>query len=64
MKKPDNYDEISKTEIFEEIVEVGKKNDLISGDLARISSYLTNGEYPILSDTGLTKKIFKEFYES
>jgi len=61
--KPDSFDEISKTDFFKDIEKIGKKNDLMPGDLARISSWLTNKEYPILGDAGLTRKIFEEFYE-
>jgi hypothetical protein len=62
--KPDNFDDFNKSSFFKEIVQIGKKNKLMPGDLARISSWLTNGKYPILGDSGLTRKIFEEFYDS
>ena len=62
--KPDNFDEVSKSDIYKELLEIGKKNDLMAGDLARISSWLSDGKIPILGDAGLSKKIFEEFYES
>lgn len=61
--KPKDYDDIKELEIFKEITNIAKKNNLVPGDLARISSYGTNGDYPILLDAGLTKKIYDEFYE-
>lgn len=64
IEKPESYDDISKTEIFKEIVEIGKKNNLMPGDLARISSFGQKDGHPVLIDAGLTKKIFEEFYES
>jgi hypothetical protein len=63
-EKPECFDEVSETKIFKDIVEIGEKNKLMPGDLARISSWLTDGEKPILGDAGLTKSIFEEFYES
>jgi hypothetical protein len=63
MKEPDCYEDIKDIEFFKEIVEVGKKNDLMPGDLSRTSSWLTDGDHPILGDAGLTKKIFKKYYK-
>ena len=62
-KKPKCFDDVSKTEIYKELEKVGKKNKLLGGDLAKISSYGSNGEHPVLIDTGLTKEIFEKFYE-
>ena len=62
-EKPDDYKEISEIPLFKELKEIAKKNHLLGGDIARISSFKTNGEYPILVDLGLTKKIFDKFYE-
>lgn len=61
--KPDDFDEISKSDIFKEITKVAKKFKLIAGDIVRISSWLTDGKIPILGDAGLTKEIFEKFYE-
>jgi hypothetical protein len=64
IEKPDDYEEIETNDFFKGIVEIGKKNDLMPGDLARISSIGIKDGHPVLIDAGLTKKIFKEFYES
>jgi hypothetical protein len=62
-KKPSTFDGISKTEIYKEIEKVGKKNSLMGGDFARISSYGVKDGHPVLIDTGLTKQIFESLYE-
>lgn len=65
LEKPDNYEKISSSEIFKELTEIGKKFKLMPGDIARISSWgkSKKGDYPVLIDAGLTKKIFEDFYE-
>jgi uncharacterized protein YpmB len=62
-EKPKNYDEICKTPFFREISKIGKKLDLMSGDIARISSFGQKDGHPVLIDVGLTKKVFEDFYE-
>lgn len=61
--KPEKYDELNKLPLFKEITEIGKQFDLMPGDLARISSWGKKDNHPTLIDTGLTKKVFKDFYE-
>lgn len=63
-KKPKDYEDIAKTEIFKEIVRVGKIGDLLPGDLTRISSFGKTKDHPILLDTGLNNKIYKIYYDS
>jgi hypothetical protein len=63
MKKPKSFDDIKTKEIFLEISKIGKVNDLMPGDLARISSYGQLSGHPVLLDIGLTKKIFENLYE-
>jgi hypothetical protein len=63
-KKPKNFQEISNSEFFKEMVKIAKENDLLSGDLARISSWGTADGHPVLIDAGLTSKIFEKFYAS
>lgn len=63
-EKPDDFEKISKSELFKEILHVAKENDLLTGDLARISSWGFKDDHPVLIDSGLTKKIFEDFYES
>ncbi len=61
---PENFEEIKKNKFFKEITELGKKFDLMPGDLAKKSSWGYRNGCPVLVDVGLTKKIFEEFYES
>jgi hypothetical protein len=63
-EKPDNFDAISNSDIYKELVEIGKKFNLMPGDMARISSWGTKDGRPILIDSGLTKEVFEEYYES
>jgi hypothetical protein len=62
-KKPKNFDEIIKSDIFKELKRLGNKFKLMPGDLSRISSWGTKGGNPILIDSGLTKEVFEDFYE-
>lgn len=63
LDKPKCFDKISKSEFFKEIIDVSLKFKLMPGDLVRISSWGTNGDYPILLDAGLTKEIYDKFYD-
>lgn len=62
-KKPKNYDEVSKSDLFKELTKIGKKLDLMPGDLARISSFGAKDGCVVLADSGLTKKVYEDFYE-
>lgn len=61
--KPENFDEVSKSDIYKELKDIGEKFKLLPGDMARISSWGTKDGRPILIDAGLTRDIFDEFYE-
>lgn len=63
-EKPENFDEVEKSEIYKEMKKIGEKFKLMPGDLARISSWGTKDGRPVLIDAGLTKDVFSEFYES
>ena len=63
-EKPDHFDTICKSDIYNEVKEVGLANKLMGGDLARISSWGKKDNHPVLLDTGLTRKVFDDFYES
>lgn len=63
-KKPKNFDIVSKSEIYKEMKRIGDKFKLMGGDLARISSWGTKDDHPVLIDAGLTKKVFSDFYDS
>jgi len=62
MKKPKNFDKVSKSDIYKQMQKVADKCDMMPGDIARISSWGTKKGHPVLIDAGLTKKIFDEFY--
>jgi hypothetical protein len=62
--KPDSYDEVSEIDFFKEIKELGEKFKLMPGDLAKESSWGLKDGKPTLIDTGLTKKVFEDYYES
>lgn len=64
MEKPDNFDEVSKTKVYKELYNVGKEFKLMPGDMARISSWGTKDNHPVLIDAGLTKEIFDKYYDS
>jgi hypothetical protein len=63
LKEPDNFDEVSKSSIYKDLVDVGRKFKLMPGDIARISSWGTKDGSPVLIDAGLTKDVFEEYYE-
>ena len=49
--------------MFKEIGKRAKKFALLPGDLSRLSSWRSLNGKPIISDAGLTRKIYDEFYE-
>lgn len=63
-EKPDNFDKISKSDIYKEIEEIGKKFHLLPGDLSRISSWGCKDGRPVLIDAGLSREVYEEYYES
>ncbi len=62
-EKPENFDKVSKSDIYKELKDIGEKFKLLPGDLSRISSWGTKDGRPVLIDAGLTRDIFDEFYE-
>lgn len=62
-KKPKDYDQIEKNEIFKDIKQIGKEYSLMPGDLARISSYGEKDHQLKLADVGLTKEVFEKYYD-
>lgn len=62
IEKPKNFENISKSEIYKDLDKVCRKFTLLPGDLARISSWLSDGKIPKVCDCGLTLDIFQEFY--
>lgn len=63
LEKPNNFDKVEKSEIYREMKRIGEQFKLMPGDLARISSWGTKDERPILIDAGLTADVFADFYE-
>lgn len=61
--KPENFDEVAKSDIYKELKDIGEKFKLLPGDMARISSWGTKDGKPVLIDAGLTRDIFDEYYE-
>lgn len=64
LEKPDNFDEVEESEIYKEVKDVGERFKLMPGDIARISSWGTKDDHPVLIDAGLTKDVYEEYYES
>ena len=62
-EKPENFDEVSKSEIYRELTRIGKQCKLMPGDLSRISSWGTKDGKPVLIDAGLTKDVYDKFYD-
>lgn len=63
LEKPENFDKVSKSDIYKELKDIGERFKLLPGDLARISSWGTKDGRPVLIDAGLTRDIFDEYYE-
>ncbi len=63
IEKPENFEKVSKSDIYKELRDVGEKFKLLPGDIARISSWGTKDGRPVLIDAGLTRDIFDKFYE-
>jgi len=61
---PKDYDDIEKNPVFQQTIELILATDLLCGDIGKISSWGRLGEKVILRDTGLTKKVHKNFYGS
>src|ERR1035437_1988160 len=61
--KPDNFDDVAKSELFKEMKRIGLKYKLMGGDIARISSFGTKDGKPVLIDAGLTKEVYDKYYD-
>lgn len=62
-KKPKDYEEIEKSELFQELAEFVLENDSQIGDLAKISSWGKSGNTVVLRDVGLSRDVYKKYYE-
>lgn len=62
-KKPAKFEQVSKSDIYKNLINIGEKFKLMGGDLARISSWGCKDNHPIILDSGLTKEVFDDFYE-
>lgn len=63
LEKPKNFQQVEKSDIYKEIKRLGETFELMSGDIARISSWGVKDGKPVLIDSGLNRKIFEKFYE-
>ena len=63
-EKPKGFEKVEKTEIYKELISIGKKWDLMPGDIGRVSSWGVVDGHPILLDAGLTSAIYKKYYTS
>lgn len=61
--KPENFEQVAKSDIYKELKDIGDKFKLLPGDMARISSWGAKDGKPVLIDAGLTRDIFDKFYE-
>lgn len=62
-EKPENFEEVTKSDIYKELKDIGEKFKLMPGDLARISSWGERDGVPVLIDAGLTADVYQDFYE-
>ncbi len=63
-KKPECFEDVEKTELLKELKRLNKEFKLICGDLVRISSWGVLDGVPVLVDSGLSAKVYKDFYDS
>jgi hypothetical protein len=63
LEKPENFSKVEKSDIYKELHRIGEEFKLMPGDLARISSWGTKDNRPVLIDAGLTAGVFKDYYE-
>jgi hypothetical protein len=63
-REPDNYDEISDSELFDEIIDLISNFDMAHGDLFRLSSWgITNDGRLKIVDAGLNEDVYNQFYK-
>jgi hypothetical protein len=62
-EKPAHFNEVSKSDIYKELKDVGERELVMPGDLARISSWGTKDGKPIIIDAGLNKNVFEKYYD-
>jgi hypothetical protein len=61
--KPQDFESIAKSDIYQELVKLGKEFHLLPGDMGRISSWGQIDNHPVLIDAGLTRDVYDDFYE-
>ena len=64
VKKPKDFEECEDHEILKEMSKLCNKHKLLYGDIERISSWGCKDNRPILIDSGLTRKVYDDYYES
>jgi hypothetical protein len=63
-EKPKGLDKAKKMDMFKELAKIAKDNDLLGGDISRISSFGERDGHPVLLDLGLNKRVYETDYES
>lgn len=62
-EKPSDFDDVKSSDVYKEMLSLGKKFKLMPGDMARISSWGVLKGHPVLIDAGLTREVYDKFYE-
>lgn len=62
-EKPKGFEAVKETEIYKELVKMGKEFSLMGGDIGRISSFKQAEGHPVLVDAGLNREIYDQFYD-
>jgi hypothetical protein len=62
-EKPNNFERIAKTELYQDLVRLSKTFRVLPGDLARISSWAVKDGHPMVLDMGLTREIYDTYYD-
>jgi len=62
-EKPKGLDKIFQSDIYKDVVNVGKEFKLLPGDLGRPSSWAAKDGHPIVIDLGLSRKIYDLYYD-
>ena len=61
-KKPSDFDKISKSDIYKEVIRLNKEYKLLPGDMTRISSWGKNDGNPVMLDAGLSREVYDKYY--
>jgi hypothetical protein len=62
--KPEGFEAVAKTDLYQELVEIGERFHLMGGDLGRVSSWGREDDHPVLLDAGLNRQIYDFYYDT